>query len=95
MAGSGCDGRDQNEMNVIQLLTWTARELVGNVTADLTTLQRVCQEHSTGIKKQQQQTNRKTTQKTKNKTQNKLQLCQLVNKEKHFTDSKFKGSKRL
>lgn len=25
----------------------------------------------------------------------KLQLCQLVNKEKHFTDSKFKGSKRL
>lgn len=41
------------------------------------------------------QTNRKTTQKTKNKTQNKLQLCQLVNKEKHFTDSKFKGSKRL
>lgn len=29
----------------------TARELVGNVTADLTTVQRVDQEHSTGIKK--------------------------------------------
>lgn len=51
MAGWGCDGRDQNEMNVIQLLMWTARELVGNVTADLTTLQRVRQEHSTSIKK--------------------------------------------
>lgn len=70
---------------------WTAWELEGDVTADLTTLQRVRQEHSTGIKKQ----NKKNTQKTKNETQNKLQLRQLVNKEKHFTDSKFKGSKRL
>ena len=64
----------------------TARELVGNVTADLTTAQRVDQEHSTGIKK---------TKNLKTKVKNKLQLCQLVNKEKHFTDSKFKGSKRL
>lgn len=64
----------------------TARELVGNVTADLTTVQRVDQEHSTGIKK---------TKNLKTKVKNKLQLCQLVNKEKHFTDSKFKGSKRL
>lgn len=69
---------------------WTARELEGDVTADLTTPQRVRREHSTGIK-----TKQKNTQKTKNKTQNKLQLRQLVNKEKHFTDSKFKGSKRL
>lgn len=71
---------------------WTARELEGDVTADLTTPQRVRREHSTGIKKK---TKQKNTQKTKNKTQNKLQLRQLVNKEKHFTDSKFKGSKRL
>lgn len=63
---------------------WTARELVGNVTADLTALQKVCQEHSTGIKNNK-----------KPKTKLKLQLRQLVNKEKHFTDSKFKGSKRL
>lgn len=36
-------------------------------------------------------------QKKQNKTknENKLQRRELVNKEKHFTDSKFKGSKRL
>lgn len=62
---------------------WTARKLVGNVTADLTTLQRVHQEHSTGIKKK------------KKKKQNLKQNLPLVNKEKHFTDLKFKGSKRL
>lgn len=79
MAGWGCDGRDQNEMNVIQLLTWTARELVGNVTADLTTLQRVCQEHSTGIKKQQHQTN-KQTEKPPKKPKTKLKTnCNFVN----------------
>lgn len=78
MAGWGCDGRDQNEMNVIQLLTWTARELVGNVTADLTTLQRVCQEHSTGIKKQHQ-TN-KQTEKPPKKPKTKLKTnCNFVN----------------
>lgn len=76
MAGWGCDGRDQNEMNVIQLLTWTARELVGNVTADLTTLQRVCQEHSTGIKKQQQQTNKQKNH-PKNQKQNSKQTATL------------------
>lgn len=35
----------------MQLLMCTARELKGNGTADLTTPQRVHQEHSTGIKK--------------------------------------------
>ena len=50
----------------------TARELVGNVTADLTTAQRVDQEHSTGIKKKHKN--------LKTKVKNKLKLCQLVNR---------------
>lgn len=76
-AGEGVDGEDQHE-EVTLLLMWTAKEVTRNVTADRTTLERVCQGHSTGIK-----------------NKDKLQLCQLVNKEKHFTDSMFKGSKRL
>lgn len=31
----------------------------------------------------------------RNSKQRQTQFCQRVNKEKHFTDSKFKGSKRL
>lgn len=34
-------------------------------------------------------------QKSENTTKKQTATCQLVNKEKHFTDSKFKGSKRL
>lgn len=43
---------------------WTARELEGDVTADLTTPQRVRREHSTGIKKKE---NKKTPKKPKTK----------------------------
>lgn len=46
----GWDGNDHNGY-VTSLLMHTARELVGNVTADLTTVQRADQEHSTDIKK--------------------------------------------
>lgn len=77
--------RGEIEMSMwLSCLVWTATESVENVTADLTALQRVRQEHSTSIKNQPNK-----------KPKNKLQLRQLVNKEKHFTDSKFKGSKRL
>lgn len=55
VVGGGHDGRDQNEY-VMQLLMCTARELKGNGTADLTTPQRVHQEHSTGIKKNKNKT---------------------------------------
>ena len=48
----------------------TARELVGNVTADLTTAQRVDQEHSTGIKKKHKN--------LKTKVKNKLKLGKFV-----------------
>lgn len=50
-AGEGCRWQRSHE-DVILLLTWTAREVMvmRNVTADRTTLPRVCQEHSTGIK---------------------------------------------
>jgi hypothetical protein len=71
---------------VTSLLTHTARELVGNVTADLTTAQRVDQEHSTGIKK---------NQKSENKSKKQTATLPTCKQEKHFTDSKFKGSKRF
>lgn len=53
---------------------------VGNVTADLTTTK-----GPSGTQYRY----------PKHKNKSKLQLHQLVNKEKHFTDSKFEGSKRL
>lgn len=59
---------------------WRGRQgAVGNATAGLTALEGSV----------------KNTVQVSAKQNEKLQLRQLVNKEKHFTDLKFKGSKRL
>ena len=72
--------RDGRDQTSVRLSVWRGRQgVVGNATAGLTALEGSV----------------KNTVQVSAKQNEKLQLRQLVNKEKHFTDLKFKGSKRL